>query len=322
MLFNRADYFAFGRLEHRPSQLGNAGPWDILLSAYDMTDRVQKPFNDIQAKSKYWIVHEEYGLARNQRPQKNVCLSASFDPPSIRAFVKDSFSGLQEGRICIDSTGFIRPYLLVLLQALRDYEIRSFDILYSDPVRYIDDEETEFSKGAVVKVEQIPGYEGSHRPLSGIPDILVIGAGYDYEQIRRACDAKRTSKKYVLTGLPSLQPHMYQESVLRMNSASEWIGSLPSQQRLYASANHPFAVAQALHDLVWKEEQEALSRGVSRGNLYLCPIGPKPHVLGFAIYYLRELERGMSSIIYPFTEGYAPSTTVGLLRTWQYRVEL
>ena len=193
--------------------------------------------------------------------------------------------------------------------------------LYSDPIRYREDESTVFT-GPVVSVEQVPGYEGVHPPSYGSDDILVIGAGYDYEQIARACEAKLNSKKYILTGLPSLQPHMYQESVWQIDRASEWIGPLSAQQKLYASANDPFTVAQALHDLVSREEEEAVARGGSRGNLYLCPTGPKPHVLGFGVCYLREFEDSNVSIIYPFARNYSRLTTEGLLRKWQYQIEL
>ena len=44
--------------------------------------------------------------------------------------------------------------------------------------------------------------------------------------------------------------------------------------------------------------------------------------LGFAIFYLRELQGQNASVIYPFTRGYAPATAEGLRRTWQFRVEL
>ena len=142
----------------------------------------------------------------------------------------------------------------------------------------------------------MPGYEGVHRASGSANDLLIVGAGYDYEQISRACQAKLRSKKYILVGLPSLQPHMYQESVLRINQVTDLSGTLPPQQWLYASANQPFTVAQALHDLVDREEQEANARGVLGENLYLCPVGPKPHVLGFAIFYLRELKDEAASI--------------------------
>ena len=320
-MLRRADYFAFERLEHNPCRLSEAGRWDFLLSAYDKTERVNTPFREIRADVKQWIVHEEYELPESEWPYGAIKLSASFDPPAIIDFVRQRSHNLRGMKVCIDSTGFIRPHLLVLIWALRNVGVQSFDVLYSDPVRYVDDENTEFT-GPVVRVEQIPGYEGVHRPSSSADDLLIISAGYDHRQIKHACDAKGNSKKYIVTGLPSLQPHMYQESVLRIEEANEAIGELTPQQRLYASANHPFTVAQALQDLIGKENQEADAQGRSRANLYLCPVGPKPHVLGFAIFYLRDLENGAASIIYPFAEHYPVATTQGLLRTWQYRVEL
>ena len=312
-VFSNAKYYAFKRLQHSPSDLSNAGPWDIFLSAFNKTERVQKPFEDVRACVKQWVIHEEYGLAEADFPREAIKLSALFDPPDIKGLVEIWSDRLQNASLCIDSTGFIRPHLLVLLRALKDIGVRKFDVLYSDPVRYIEDENTEFTAGPVVRVDQVPGYQGIHRPSVAADDVLVIGAGYDYKQIVSACEEKRNSKKYILTGLPSLQPHMYQESVLRINRASESIGPLPPQQLLYASANHPFTVAQALHDLMDREDLQ---------NLYLCPIGPKPHVLGFAIYYLRELENMSASIIYPFAESYSPFTSQGHRRTWQYQVEL
>lgn len=319
----KVDYCSFDRVSYRPDELHDAGPWDILLSAYDETIRVQKPFRDVPATLKWWVVNAEYGLEEDQHPEGAVTLSASFDPPSVLEYVRDRASELTSAQVCIDATGFIRPHLLVLLWALRDVGVRSFDVLYSDPLRYIADEHTEFTTGPVVEVKGVPGYEGLHRVSTGMEkDILVIGSGYDYEQIARACEYKRNSKKYVLTGLPSLQPHMYQENILRVSEASESLGHLPSQRQRYASANHPFAVAEALHELTEQERQEATAHGQQLGNLYFCPTGPKPHVLGFALYYLRELEGTASSIIYPFARSYEKLTTQGILRTWQYRIEL
>ncbi|MYK68397.1 MAG: hypothetical protein F4020_02185 [Gammaproteobacteria bacterium] len=192
------------------------------MSAYDKTVRVQEPFEAVQASNKIWIVHEEYEISEGERPEEAVTLQASFDPPAMLDFIRNMESQLHDARICVDITGFIRPHLLILLWALRDVGVRSFDILYSDPMRYVADEHTEFTTGPIVDVMQVPGYEGLHRVPSGTEDdILVVGTGYDSQQIASACDAKKTSKKYVVTGLPSLQPHMYKENVLRIDQARE-----------------------------------------------------------------------------------------------------
>ena len=79
----KAEYYAFERLSFTPTELEDAGPWDFLLSAYDRTDRVQIPFNNIQANNKQWIVHEEYELPQQEWPSGAIELRGSFDPPAI-----------------------------------------------------------------------------------------------------------------------------------------------------------------------------------------------------------------------------------------------
>ena len=319
-MLHRADYYAFRRRFYKATDLSSAGPWDLFLSAYEETERVRDPFDNIQAKGKQWFAQREYDMPVEAFPQDAVILDAAYDSPAIE-FVREQIAQYPNMRLCIDSTGFIRPHLLVLLRAVKEAGLRMFDVLYSDPIRYLRDENTDFTLGPVTEVRQVPGYEGVHRP-SAASDILIIGAGYDVEQIIRTCDERLYRKKYILTGLPSLQPHMYQESIVQIEKASEWIGEPSESHRLYASANQPFGVAQALHDLVINERIEAADLGQSQPNLYLCPIGPKPHALGFALYYLREVQDESISIIYPFVNRYPRKTSEGLLRTWEYGIEL
>ena len=319
-MLQKADYYAFTRRSHQPTDLSSAGPWDLFLSAYEQTERVQDPFDNVEAEYRQWFAQKEYDIPMEEFPQDAVILDAEYDSPGIE-FVREQIRKHKDMRLCIDSTGFIRPNLLVLLRAVKEAGLRMFDVLYSDPRRYIGDENTNFTMGPVTEVRQVPGYEGVHSP-SAASDILVIGAGYDVEQIIRTCDERLYRKKYVLMGLPSLQPHMYQESIVQIEKASEWIGEPSEQHRLYASANQPFSVAQALHDLVLSERMEAVAQGQSQPNLYLCPIGPKPHALGFGLYYLRELQNESISIIYPFVKKYPRKTSEGLLRTWEYGIEL
>ena len=194
----RRDYYAFERLEHRPSELAAAGPWDVLLSAYDESERVTTPFRDLPAHHKQWLIHEEYGFSTADWPAGAIELTASFDPADILDYEIGHRNLFLGSKVCIDSTGFVRPHLLVLLHTLLDIGVRSFDVIYSDPVRYVADENTEFA-GTVTAVEQVLGYEGVHSATAN-KEIIVIGAGYDYEQISRACEARRSATKYILTG--------------------------------------------------------------------------------------------------------------------------
>ena len=76
----KSDYYAFERLAHNPSDLSSAGPWDFFLSAYDKTERVQQPFDSVQASWKQWVVYEEYQLPKGEWPTGAVELHPSFDP--------------------------------------------------------------------------------------------------------------------------------------------------------------------------------------------------------------------------------------------------
>lgn len=118
-----------------------------------------------------------------------------------------------------------------------------------------------------------------------------------------------------LYGLPSLGADMYQESVLRSFKASEALGPW-WDERCFAPANDPFATANVLKERV---EQEETSGRLT--NLYLSPIGTKPQVLGFALYFATERRSTASSIIFPFTSGYDQETSQGIARSWLYNVE-
>ena len=318
----RADYMSFRRIGHNESDLARIGPWDLFVSAFDESDRVRRPFDLIQAERKLWLAHEEYGVPASDVPGDCVQVSSCFDPPDVVDLARHWSRNFEGKRLCIDATGFVRPHLLVLMHALRENGFRTFDVLYSDPLRYREGELTSFTTGPVLRVEQVTGYEGSHPPLPGINDLLIVGAGYDNEQIARACQAKKNSRKFIVVGMPSLRPHMYQESKLQIDKAAEALGPLTSEQEVHAPASDPFGVAQVLRDLLTKERRTAEAKGERIGNVYLCPTGPKPHVLGFGLFYLRELEGSSASVIYPFAESYAKATTVGLRRTWEYRFEL
>ena len=317
----QSDYLAFQRDAFDPERIPDMGRWDYFLSAYDESERVQTTHNLVNAEKKQWLVHGEYQFPESSVPEQSLFIPETTDGFQFIDRLSNELQQYQSGSICIDATGFIRPHLLMLLRILHELGINEYEVLYSDPVRYKEDERTAFTTGPVTRVVQIPGYEGVHPPPAADEDLLIIGAGYDHEQIARACDAKRHCKKFIFTAFPALQPHMFQESVIRIAQADEWIGPLTPEQRLYASANHPFVVAQIIRDVVARERQRMSANGFRAGNIYLCPLGPKPHVLGFGFVYLREFLGASTSIIYPFAKSYSRLTTEGLLRVWRYRFE-
>ena len=289
--------------------------WDLFLSAYNPSDRVQRVYASVNARRKVWLVQPEYGFATDSVPEGAFVSSERGEADFWREF--DAFMGASwaNGTICIDITGFMRPQLTYLVVQLLGRQQKGFIALYSDPDHYARQENTVFSKGPVVEVRQIAGCEGAHSPDS-TGDYLVIGMGYDDELVRRVSESKEDVRKIQMYGLPSLAADMYQESVLRSFRASEALGPW-WDDRCFAPANDPFVTASVLQERVIQQE-----RGSGVTNLYLAPLGTKPQVLGFALYFASERMGTASSIIFPFTGGYEQETSKGLARTWMYDVEV
>lgn len=292
--------------------------WPVLVSAYNASERVQAIFARANADAKHWLIQPEYGYSPEQYPKNgDVFAPTSRNEADFLAdyLAKASVDPRQSGA-CIDITGFMRPHLMLLVRMMFEAGVDRFHVLYTDPVRYSKEEQTEFSKGPVVAVRQVAGFEGQHVPHRGVEDTLIIGTGYDDELIRRVADSKANAHKHQMFGLPSLQPDMYQENVLRASRAAEAVGQSGEREPCFAPANDPFVTASIL--------QARVNREVAAGhlsNLYLCPLGTKAQALGFALYYLTEWLGGPCSMIFPFAEFYEQETSKGIARVWKYTLE-
>jgi hypothetical protein len=203
---------------------------------------------------------------------------------------------------------------MLLVALLFEMGLDRFNVMYSDPIEYVRQEKTDFSKGAVTEVRQVMGFEGIHVPDAGAGDLLVIGTGFDDRLMKWAAEAKVSARKAALFGLPALQPDMYQQNVLRTARVADSFSGADLNP-WFAPASDPFVTAQTLHDGVRVEQQRGFA------NLYLCPVGTKAQALGFALYYLHEWRGQNASMIFPFSEGYEEKTSRGLSRVWMYTVE-
>lgn len=293
--------------------------WDVLLSAFTGAERVRQVFENVRASEKHWLVFPEYGYQVGECASDRAFVgTARNEGDYIRTFWQQRVGDLNGRRLCIDMTGFIRPYLLFLLRWLQAQGVLLFDLLYSEPVRYAKGEETRFSDEAVVEVRQVVGYEGQHSTDTS-RDILIIGSGYDHKLIAEVAESKDEARKIQMFGLPSLRADMYQENVLRAYRAEEAVGFQTTDEAstCFAPANDPFVTASVLQEMIYP-----LVRRNQIGNLYLCPLATKPQVLGFALYYLWEGKSLPCSILYPFTYSYSRETSKGIARIWKYTVQL
>jgi hypothetical protein len=315
------DYSLLRREEFSAGRLAELPTWDVFLSAYNKSERVNAVFGAAKAAQKEWLIHPEYDFSEAELPgTETVRVLQDRDEADFwRQYflIAGVHNWPRNARICIDSTGFMRPHIILLLRMLRDLGFSRLHVLYADPQAYKSGEKTPFTKGAITEVRQVRGFEGAHLPDTGDEDLLVIGAGYDDELIRRVAENKRAARKLEMFGLPSLMPHMYGENRLQAAKAEEALGPLPSRSLLFAPANDPFATAQELHDRL---QEERMTRRI--GNLYLSPLATKAQTLGFALYYLCEWSGGPASIIFPYAEYYSHETSIGLSRVWLYEFEL
>jgi hypothetical protein len=314
------DYTIFYK-ESLPVNGAWAITWDLFISAFNSSERVNRCFAKANAGTKHWIILPEYRYESNEFPQDGP--SFAFDETNEAELVQHYFSNLGVEichlKICIDTTGFMRPQLIYLTRFLMDHGVDTVDMLYAEPVQYQRKEQTRFSDEEVVEIRQIAGYEGTHIPdISN--DVLIIGSGYDHELIAHVAENKDHARKIQVFGFPSLRPDMYQENVLRAQRAAGAIGGDydNAANKILAPANDRFATAQELHHVV-----NHIQRTTGRiTNLYLSPLATKPQALGFALYHLTEHQDSSASIIFPFCRTYSRETSLGLSRVSRYVVEI
>jgi len=288
--------------------------WDVFVSAYNSSERVNRVFENVQATSKHWLVCPEYDYSDDEMPSGNYFRAdGSNEAGFIRQFAKVTPIEWTKMTVCVDTTGFIRPYLLFLLRWLVEKGVDRFDAIYSEPVHYSEKETTQFSSGGVKDVRQVAGFEGIHS-RDGSNNVLIIGSGYDSMLIASVAEAKDNAKKVQVLGLPSLRADMFQENLLRVELAQDYLGN---DERFFAPAHDPFVTAQVINEIV-----DRLNAQRRITNLYLSPLATKAQVLGFGLYYLALCGKKPASIIFPVSTRYGKETSKGISRIWKYTVDL
>lgn len=309
------DYTVYYKSKYRPDENWTANhQWDLLISAFNQSERVQRIFEDANALEKHWWILPDYDYQPDEYPKIGACFnpSSQHEAEFVQEYFEKAAPDISNIRLCVDITGMMRPHLLFLLKYLWIKKVRKFDVIYTDPVRYEKKHETAFAGEVISEVRQVAGYEGDHVPDTS-NDFLVIGAGYDHQLIAHVAESKAKTRKIQMFGLPSLQADMYQENVLRANRARVAVGDY---RPCFAPANDPFVTASVL-----AETLKNLEAKKTITNLYLSPLATKPQVLGFGLYYLSERQDTAASIIFPISKKYNRETTRGLSKIWRYVVE-
>lgn len=293
-------------------------PWDLFISGYNDTERVQAIFESVPARRRSWWVIPEYGYTKQEVEHlaDAALLARGTEAQIVRAGLNASgFDPAVDRKLCVDITGLMRPHILYLMAYLKAIDVREFDLLYTEPEQYSRREETRFAIGEDVDVRSVAGCIGAHEnDTSG--DVLVLGVGYDHHLISHVLQAKESARIVQLHSFPSLSADMYHESILRLDrvrSERPRIGD----EVYYSSANDPFVVASSL-----KSALTSVHAHKPITNVYLSPLATKAQAVGFGLFYLRHLVGSAASIIYPNSTNYDRETSTGVGRSWIYPIVL
>lgn len=314
----------FSKRKLSPGDLGNRS-FDLFISAFNDSHRVQVLSESVKADRKVSLIHAEYGYLPDEIPSTShlvITPPLGLSPPQFwrtaLSLVEVETGPLTGAEIAVDITGMMRQHLVMLPYMLRRAGITRATFYYSDPQAYVSGERTKFTKAPVHEVRLIPGMEGKHPNRPGPHDVLIVGAGYDHELMKAVAEAKPNAAQFVLLGLPSLQPHMYQESLLKVAKARESLTEFErSGSIIFAPASDPFSTAQVL-----SEHLEMLRQRSDIDHVYLSPVGAKTQVLGFSWYYWCSAAPRSISMLFPFSSSYARETTRGISWIHEFEMEL
>ena len=294
-------------------ELSSIEEYDYYISSYVETDRVLIPKDIIKSKEFIWVVRSE-DESNIQLTNCKKFIINSIENYDVMVSLANSID-LNNKRLCLDSTGFYIPDLLFLIRYLNAKGLTKLDVLYTEPSKYKQAEETNFSE-YLYEVKQIYGMSGVHTSQMN-DDMLVIAAGYDHSRIVDVANKKKSARKVLLYGFPSMSPSMFQENVSRVHKAEPALGTecfKDMDMNIYAPAYDPFVTAQTIKEYVERS---------SYTNLYLAPLSSKPQALGMALYFLWEAGSTKNmSIVYPICEKYYLDTSKGIARIWRYTFEL
>lgn len=305
------DFTIFYKESYENGEVG-VNSYDLFFSAYDNCDRTKVVFDKIESQKKIWFLFPHYNLEFTNT-------DGTFDVYSNSAYKEDDFFVAFfetnqinfSSKICVDITGFLRPHLMYFIKYLYLKGVKTIDFLYTEPHYYKKAEETTFS-GFINEVKVVEGCGSAFSNPNTDNDILITTAGYDDKLIAKVVQHKSKIKnKYHILGFPSLQPDMYQESILKIHSVKDSIGIVKSR---YAPANDPFVTAQVIDNII--KENSPIS------NIYLSPLSTKPQTLGIIFYYLWMFNSMPLSIIFPYSNNYSPKTAEGIKKTWKYTFDL
>ncbi|WP_301347219.1 hypothetical protein [Aliarcobacter butzleri] len=303
--------------------------FDIFISAFNNEQMVLNVYEKIKSKQKFWLVLPEYKFTDNEtRLLKNAYFfKENYNSLLELNCIKNMFNqfaieDIKNKKICIDITGFIKPYMIFLIEYLYELGLDKIDIIYSEPKTYEKKGSTPFSKDIldVRAIRNFNDYSGQQRKN----DLTIINVGYDYKLVDKVIGDKKPKNKRILIGFPSLQPNMYQENIINLKQSMDLNEDLKEDEFIYAAANNPYSTAKNISISITKYLNNKFNTKIE--NISLIPLATKAQTLGMILFYIFEKNKYDNmdinlNFIYPFTESYSSTAGIGLSKVNLYEIE-
>ena len=113
--------------------------WDLFISAYNNSQRVQTVFPHVPATRRSWWIIPEYSYGADDliELENPVVLARGSEAQVVKAGLAGSgFDPTTDQHLCVDITGLMRPHILFLMAHLQDIGVTKFDLLYTEPAQY------------------------------------------------------------------------------------------------------------------------------------------------------------------------------------------
>lgn len=291
--------------------------YDVFLSGYDGCERTSTIFKQAKATNKYWLLFPQYQCDKTPNAEEQVLKSEKFNESEyvieIISQIKEHFK--PQMKLGIDCSGILIPHLMFLLMHLQVLNIRKFDVVYSAPLFYQQEENTIF--GDVIEAPRsIDGYDMNCKVNA--PEYVVMFAGYNEELVRSVALAKESAiEKHIIIGFPPIEADMYQQSMIQLHKSSEILGE---KGIIYhkASAYDPLVVAEKLEKILLGIVEKS---GGNIGAINIAPLSTKACAVASAIVYMYNPEYSLR-VIYPPTKRYYTRQAVGIGKSYVYTLEL
>lgn len=315
------DYDIYYRESLSELDIQNIKDIDIFISAFNESERVGKVYNKIVAKNKFWFIQPEYHFSDELVSSLNniICTNYFDESQQVKDIINRLGKELKNKIIYIDCTGFMRHTLVFLIIKLGVMGLKKINIIYSEPISYIDNDNTKFSE----LCREVRAIKGTNFTKAGKKESTIMSIGYDSELMSQMLNAFEGVVFYPLFSFPSLSADMFQQSIIKSSNIqfSNIKNLSNNNNRNFAPAHDPFSTAKVISGLVKKIKKQHIT------NIYLSPLSTKAQVIGHTYFWWKEHEElkdlGVNvNITLPIPCSYQSKTSRGVGRIWNYTLEM